>query len=121
MWGGIGHVQGPAAYKGDTLTCTVTAAKMAGTSVAATAGVLVPYALPTDTNQPSITGTVAVGSTVTCDPGAWTGSPTYAYEWQDGGSTIAAATAPTYTVPLRTRAQSSHAWLPRPTRSVRCR
>ena len=30
---------------------------------------------------PVITGTAQVGSTVTCDPGAWTGSPTFEYSW----------------------------------------
>ena len=88
------------AYEGDTLTCTVTAANAAGASALTTAGVVVPFALPTNVSQPSVTGTVAVGSTVTCNPGGWTGAPSYSFTWEDNGAAIVGATAPTYPVPL---------------------
>ena len=85
-------------YQGDTLTCTLTATN---------AGPRSPRLRPCSCRrvadeciQPSITGTVAVGSTVTCDPGSWTGAPSYNFAWQDNGAPIAAATAPTYAVPL---------------------
>jgi hypothetical protein len=44
-----------------------------------------------------VTGTGLVGSVVTCTPGSWTGSPTYARQWLRGGTAIAGATATSYT------------------------
>jgi hypothetical protein len=59
---------------------------------------------PTNSSLPTISGTAAVGSTVTANPGTWGGSTpiTYQYQWQicgaDGGSchAIAGATQQTY-------------------------
>jgi hypothetical protein len=38
------------------------------------------------------------GQTLTCDPGTWTGSPTFAYRWYRNGELIVGATEPTYEV-----------------------
>jgi hypothetical protein len=46
-----------------------------------------------------VTGTPDVGSTVTCNPGTWTGSPTFSYTWELDGTVIAGATTSTYTIP----------------------
>jgi hypothetical protein len=59
---------------------------------------------PSNSSLPTISGTAAVGSTVTANPGTWAGSPpiTYQYQWLicggDGGAchAIAGATAQTY-------------------------
>jgi hypothetical protein len=49
---------------------------------------------------PSISGTPAVASVLTCAPGTWAGkpTPTLTYQWQNGAVAIAGATATTYTV-----------------------
>jgi hypothetical protein len=59
---------------------------------------------PTNSSLPTISGTVAVGSTVTANPGTWSGSTpiTYQYQWRicdaNGGAChdIAGATTQTY-------------------------
>ena len=54
---------------------------------AAVLAVLVPVgsarqqAAPTNTAQPTITGTPSLGQTLTAAPGTWTGDPTFAYQW----------------------------------------
>jgi hypothetical protein len=60
---------------------------------------LVPRA-PVSTLAPSASGTPAVGQTLSCSTGSWTGSPTlsYAYSWLRDGVAIAGATASTYVV-----------------------
>jgi hypothetical protein len=53
---------------------------------------------PVNSVAPSISGTAAVGQTLTCDPGTWSGSPTFAYEWRRDGTPITGATGATYNV-----------------------
>ena len=54
---------------------------------AAVLAVLVPVgsarqqAAPTNTAQPTITGTPSLGQTLTAAAGTWTGDPTFAYQW----------------------------------------
>ncbi|MGZ6673968.1 MAG: S1 family serine peptidase [Solirubrobacteraceae bacterium] len=40
-----------------------------------------PMSAPRTVSSPSVVGTVAVGSTVTCDPGTWEGSPSFSYQF----------------------------------------
>ncbi|MFC8127107.1 Tat pathway signal protein [Streptomyces sp. NPDC057302] len=55
---------------------------------------------PRNTTAPKVTGTAAVGSKVTADPGSWTAAPTsYTYQWKADGAAIADATASTYKIP----------------------
>ena len=53
---------------------------------------------PTNNTKPSIGGTLQSGQTLTCNPGGWTGSPTFAYEWLREGTPIGGATAQQYTL-----------------------
>ena len=54
---------------------------------------------PVNTAPPTISGTPAVGSTLTASPGMWdTDGLTFAYQWQRGGVDIAGATSATYVV-----------------------
>ncbi len=40
-----------------------------------------PMSAPRTVSSPSVVGTAAVGSTVTCDPGTWQGSPSFTYQF----------------------------------------
>lgn len=55
---------------------------------------------PANTAPPTISGTPAVGSTLTASPGTWTGTApiTYEYQWDRNGSDIAGATGTTHVV-----------------------
>ena len=93
---------------GDTLRVIVTAANAGGsteTTSAATAAItaaLIPWANttpPTVVGLPVVTGTGAVGDTLTCSTGRWNGGPAaYSYQWSSSDAPIAGATGVTYTV-----------------------
>ena len=56
-------------------------------------------AAPENTAPPAISGTAVVGRTLSCSQGSWTNDPTsFAYRWNRGGTAIAGAVSPTYTV-----------------------
>ena len=58
---------------------------------------------PTNSESPSVSGTVAPGSTLTADPGVWQwdgDALTASYQWQLDGIDITGATDSTYTIPL---------------------
>jgi hypothetical protein len=40
-----------------------------------------PPAAPVNQSPPTLSGTAAVGQTLTCSPGAWTGSPSFSYDF----------------------------------------
>lgn len=57
--------------------------------------------VPVNSSAPSIVGAVAVGETLTCSPGAWSGAGgpiRHAYSWKRGGSQIAGANTSAYVV-----------------------
>lgn len=90
---------------GSTISVTITAENIAGyvsAETTATATITNPYAPPVNTVAPAISGTVTVGSTLTCTTGTWTGEPTitYAFQWQFArtGTAIAGATSATYVI-----------------------
>ena len=72
-----------------------------------------PLQPPQNTVPPSITGTPSAGQTLTCNPGTWSGNPTFTHTWTlttlhlvPGGhppqvvsSTVQVGTGPTYVVP----------------------
>jgi hypothetical protein len=54
---------------------------------------------PVNTISPVLTGTPALGQTLTCSPGSWSGDPSaFAYVWLRDGSPIAGQTASSYVV-----------------------
>jgi hypothetical protein len=61
---------------------------------------------PVNTTAPAVTGTGAVGNTLSCTQGNWTYVPTsYAYQWRRDGANISGATSATY---LLVAADSTH-------------
>ena len=90
---------------GHTLRVTVTAknANGSGTATSAASAVVSDKTAPTPTTVPTISGTPAVGSTLTASQGTWSGSPTsVAFAWLrcdasgNDCATISGATAPTH-------------------------
>ena len=53
---------------------------------------------PSNTLPPTISGSPVDGQTLTCDPGTWTGSPTFTFEWLRDGVPIPGAMGSTYTL-----------------------
>lgn len=53
---------------------------------------------PTNTLLPSIAGVLTQGSVLTALPGAWSGNPTFTFQWKRDGTNIAGATGATYTL-----------------------
>ncbi len=56
-----------------------------------------PYAAPSTSGSLSVPGPAA-DRTLTCVPGSWGGSPTFAYQWYKSGVAIPGATLSTFTV-----------------------
>ncbi|HVP01036.1 MAG TPA: hypothetical protein VMT10_00595, partial [Solirubrobacteraceae bacterium] len=80
------------------LSCQVTATNTAGSLQKTSNAVNIPAVAPANTAPPSVTGTLAVGQTVTCDTGVWAGfpAPTFTIVWLRDGEAIDGATATTY-------------------------
>lgn len=58
-----------------------------------------PVSAPANTSGPAISGTPKPGTTLRCDLGTWTNSPTsYAVQWYRNGTLLAGATSATYRV-----------------------
>jgi hypothetical protein len=53
---------------------------------------------PENSAAPAASGSTVEGQTLTCNPGSWSGSPTFTFEWLRDGVPIAGATAQTYTL-----------------------
>jgi hypothetical protein len=104
-----------AADVGQTVRAAVTGKNSGGSSTATSkaSDVVKSAQAPTNGGRPTITGTTAIGGTLTTSNGTWSGtSPiTYAYEWErcdDNGAACAAisgAKASTYTL---TNADAGH-------------
>ncbi|GAA1996334.1 hypothetical protein [Microbacterium pumilum] len=83
------------AQAGKQISVKVTG-KLAGyTTVAKTSAKTVKVLL---VGTPTISGTAAVGGTLTARPGTWTGGTRFTYQWYRNGSAISGATASTYRV-----------------------
>ena len=101
--GAFAAVTGAALPSGKTLVAEYPAAAPFGARLAVEAP-----PLAVNTAAPTVTGTVAVGETLTCQSGAWTGDPaftTFVYQWLDNGQPIAGATGRTL---LLTAAHAGH-------------
>jgi hypothetical protein len=89
---------------GHTIRVQESAAAAGGTSAPVTSDptaiVAAAQVAPANLFLPGLSGTPAVGQTLTCSPGSWSGSPTptFAYQWQNDGAPIASATNSTYVV-----------------------
>lgn len=98
--------------RGNTARVVVIASNADGSSSATSdpTATIAAAAGPTSTAVPTISGTMAVGSTLTANPGTWTGSGSlsYKYQWRvcgsDGGAChdVSGATAQTYQLPSDT-------------------
>jgi hypothetical protein len=81
------------------LQCQVTASNAGGRSVAISRDI-VPFKIPGPSSAAPFPpasvlapkGTPSVGNTLTCEHGAWTGSPAFLYTWLRGGEPIQGAT-----------------------------
>ena len=100
----------PSADAGNTLRVHVIASNADGSSSATSqesARIAATASPPVNASLPSINGTVAVGSTVSADPGTWHGAApiSFHYQWQicgDHGNAchdIAGATGQSYAIP----------------------
>ena len=68
---------------GRTIRSVVTARNADGSASANSkpTPVIADNTTPQNTKEPSISGTAAVGQTLTADPGNWTGAPTFQFTW----------------------------------------
>ena len=81
---------------GTSVGCVVRATN-AISSNSASSNVLAILGVPANTAAPVASGSLTVGSTLSCTQGTWTNSPTsYAYQWQRGGANISGATSSSY-------------------------
>ena len=96
------------AQAGTTITVEVTGSKSGFaplTQTSAATAAVVPGTLTGPI--PTISGTAAVGATLTAFPGTWTPAPVIlAYQWKSNGTVITGATAATLTVPLASVGQT---------------
>lgn len=84
---------------GHEVAVQVTGANSAGMTAATSLPASAPAA-PGNTEAPQITGTAAVGDSLTASPGTWSGSApmSYTYKWLRDGSAVSGATSSVYTV-----------------------
>jgi hypothetical protein len=97
------------ADQGHTLSCRVGAVNSEGAASKTSADALeIPGLAPENVEPPEVTGTPALGETLTCLHGGWSGQPppAFSYQWLRDGSSIASATASSYTVGEEDRGQS---------------
>lgn len=90
---------------GTAIQCVSTVSNLLGlpASVAASAARVISPAPATPvpvppSSIPEPSGFAAAGETLTCEPGSWSGSPTFTYLWLENGFPIPGATSSTYVV-----------------------
>jgi uncharacterized repeat protein (TIGR01451 family) len=99
------------ADEGKAIQCQVIAANKPGKSVAVSPeAVILPTPSPAPPVPPSSiaapTGVAAVGGTLTCASGVWTGSPAFTYQWLRGAKAIAGAESEKYTLTVEDKGQA---------------
>ncbi len=86
--------------RGLLISCSVTGSSSEGSSTATSRSLHVPGIRPQQVVAPQISGSAALGATLTCNRGIWKGAPppTFSYQWTRDGVAIPSATASTYIV-----------------------
>lgn len=88
-----------AADAGQPLACQVTGSNSAGTTVARTPAITVPVTTgPANATLPTVTGTAAIGSRLTCGTGTWSGTPVFTYAWLRNGVVVRGQSTASYTL-----------------------
>jgi hypothetical protein len=93
----------PGEDRGSKLTCEVTGSNEVSSETVASAAVVVPEhsgggGKPKNTEAPRVVGMPTNGATVECNPGKWTGSPEYTYQWRLNKGNISGEVEATFTV-----------------------
>ena len=83
---------------GHVVSCEVTASNVIGSATAKSNTYLVYPPPPVNSLGPSITGSTTVGLSINCNPGTWSGSPIYAYQWMRNSVNIPGEIASTHIV-----------------------
>jgi hypothetical protein len=87
---------------GKQLACRESASNAGGSGTATSDALTIPVptSAPQNTAKPRVSGSATSGSTLTCSPGTWTGTPTptLTYAWLTDGRPIVGATTQTYPV-----------------------
>lgn len=94
---------------GKTISVRITATQsgFTTTTVTSASSASVTFGLSfTSSPNPTISGTPAVGQTLTADQGSWTPEPTFSYQWLSNGRAISRATASTFVVTNSYRGRS---------------
>jgi hypothetical protein len=92
------------ADEGTAIQCRVSGTSAGMTTVAFSSRRLIEALAPTATAAPEVSNVTdpgespEVGDELSCAPGTWSNSPTFAYQWLRNGAEIGAATASTHTV-----------------------
>jgi hypothetical protein len=83
------------------IQCEVSGTNAGGTAIVDSFSVVIHSFPPTNAGTPAtaptISGTAAVGSELSCANGTWQGATSFAYQWLRNGEEIGSATASTYT------------------------
>ena len=90
-----------AADSGASLGCTVVATNGYGNGAASSPAVSVASSstAPVSTGLPTLTGSGAIGTGLTCSQGSWSGAvSSYSYAWKNNGATIGGAASSSYVV-----------------------
>jgi hypothetical protein len=77
-----------------TVKITATNSVSSASKWSVTTGAVAPGSLTTDV--PTISGTAAIGQTLTAIPGTWGPAPSFTYQWNAGAMPISGATSATY-------------------------
>jgi hypothetical protein len=88
------------ADRGRLVSCSVTGSSPEGSATETSKSLHVPGTRPQEIGAPQISGSGALGATLTCNRGIWRAAPppAFTYQWYRDGVAIASATASTYVV-----------------------
>ncbi len=83
-----------------TISCQVTATNDAGSTIGISNGLSIPAVPPANTTAPVVSGGTALGDTLSCADGTWTGdpTPTLTYQWLREGVAISDASNDSYVI-----------------------